>query len=292
MHSGIRHLQIHDPAQGASFPCIVQYPTLSASAGTRIGPYDFDATIDAPMAPASSVASARLPVCLISHGGGGSHLLYRTIGTCLARHGYIVASPEHPGDNRNDRSLSNTDAAAVLRPRQVSLTLDAIFAEPFFQAADASRVGMVGHSMGGYTALALVGGHPWSRAGRQLPVAADSRIRAAVLLAPATDWYRAPGALGDVHTPLLAIAAEHDTITPPAGIGQALALSGLPQSTPVESTVVPGAGHFSFLAPFPASMRRPGFAPASDPEGFDREQFHRELPLLIHDFLTRTLNAG
>ena len=285
MNSGIRTLHIHDPERGASSPCVIQYPTLAAVVPTSIGPYVFDATTDAPIAP------GRFPVCVVSHGGGGSHLLYRSIAGHLAAHGFIVVSPEHAGDNRNDRSLSNTDAAAIARPGQTSRALDAVLEDAFFNAAaDADRIAMLGHSMGGYTALALVGGHPWSRSGAALPVVADARIRAAVLLAPATDWFMAPGALDDVHVPLLALAGEHDPITPAESIRKVL--SHLPASTPLEFSVVAGAGHFSFLTPFPAALQRPNFPPSQDPPGFDREQFHRELPEIIRAFLARTLGTS
>ena len=285
MHSGIRHLQIFDSRQSATFPAIVQYPTLTPPAGTQLGPYHFDATLAAPL------AEGRFPVCLVSHGGGGSHLLYRTLCTHLAQNGFIVVCLEHLGDNRNDRSLADTDQAAEHRPRHVSLALDAVLSDAIFRAgADAARIGIIGHSMGGYTALALVGGQPWSRSRQRLSVTPDARIRAGVLLAPATDWFLAPGALAQVATPLLAMVGGRDAITPPERVQRVL--SQLPPGTPLEWEVIPNAGHFSFLSPFPAPLRRPDFPPALDPAGFDREQFHRELPRRLHDFLAPALRRS
>ena len=274
LYSGVRHLVIEDRQCATSFPAVVQYPTTTAATGTQIGPYRFEATLDAPLAAGS------FSVCVLSHGGGGSHLLYRTIATHLARNGHIVVAPEHPGDNRNDRSRSNTDEAAVQRPRHASLALDAVLSSTVFRAsADGTRVCAIGHSMGGYTVLALVGGHPWSRTGQAMEVAADARVRAAVLLAPSTGWFAAPGALADVTVPLLVVTGELDAITPTRRV--ASALSGLPRSTPLRSHEVEGAGHYSFLSPFPPAMRRPDFPPAVDPSGFDRERFHVELGSMI-----------
>jgi len=260
VNSGIRQIAVRDSEGAAPFPAVVQYPTLEPSAGTTIGPYRFDATPDAPPAPGS------FPICVISHGSGGSHLLYRSIGTHLAASGYVVVSPEHPGDNRNDRSQSNTDRAALDRPRHASCAIDAVLADALLgPAADASRVCALGHSMGGYTALALVGGRPWSRSGRPIPTRADPRVRAAVLLAPSTDWFRAARSLADVSVPLLVLAGERDPVTPPEAIRRALA--GLPAGAPVTLDVVPGAGHYAFLTPFPTQMRRPDFPPSTTPTG-------------------------
>jgi predicted dienelactone hydrolase len=280
MNSGIRHLKIRDSEGAAVFPAIVQYPTEKASDGTTIGPYHFSATLDAP------IAEGQFPVCAISHGGGGSHLLYRSIATYLAANGFIVISLEHPHDNRNDRSETNTDLAAVNRPWHVSLALDAVLTDSFFSAAaDASRICAIGHSMGGYTALVLAGAQAWSRSGKSISTRVDPRIQGAVLLAPATDWFLAPTSLDNVRIPLLVIAAELDHVTPPSQIQQVL--TRVPKSTSVTFEVVPSAGHYSFLTPFPAKMCRADFPPSMDPQGFDRENFHRELPRKIHEFLAR-----
>lgn len=282
VHAGLRQLPIRDPAGGPDFPAVVEYPTAQAPTGTMVGPYHFDATADAPP------AIGRCPVCVISHGGGGSHLLYRSIATGLATAGFVVVSPEHPGDNRNDRAHTGTDRAALARPRHASLAIDAVVADPVLGAiADATRACVVGHSMGGYTALALAGGRPWSRTGRPIGTIADARVRAAVLLAPSTDWFLGPASLAAVAVPLLVLAAEHDEVTPPGAIRRALA--GLPAGVPVTFEVVPGAGHFAFLTPFPPQLRRADFAPSTDPAGFDREAFHAVLPDRISRFLTAAL---
>lgn len=250
----------------------------------EIGPYHFDAT------PNARPASGSFPLCVISHGGGGSHLLYRSISTWLAAKGFVVVSPEHPGDNRNDRSTSDTDQAAVDRPRHASRAIDAVLGDPLLgEVVDPMRIAALGHSMGGYTALALVGGQPWSRSGQPIPTTSDSRIRAAVLLAPSTDWFLAPAALSSVSVPLLVVAGEHDEITPAGRIQQAMA--GLRPETPIILEVIAGAGHFSFLTPFPAHMCRADFPPSIDPAGFDRDAFHRELPRRIEEFLTGALGA-
>lgn len=282
MNSGFQHLQIPDPVFGGTFPAIVQYPTAAPATGVTIGPFSWEATLDA--AP----AAGRFPVCVISHGAGGSHLLYRGIATHLARAGWIVVCPEAPRDNRNDRSLAYTDESVANRCRQLTATLDVILAhESFGASADPQRGGLVGHSLGGCAALALAGGQPWSRKRTPIPVQPDPRFRAAVLMAPATGFYRGPGALEKVSGTFLVLTGEKDDVTPSEEIRQDL--RGLPPSVACELIVVRGAGHYSFLSPFPDAMRSPDFPPGQDPEGFNREQFHAELPGIIESFLTRVL---
>ena len=282
MNSGFAPLQIPDPVFGGTFPAIVQYPTPAAAEGVTVGPFTWEATLNAAPAP------GRFPVCVISHGAGGSHLLYRSIATHLARAGWLVVCPEAPKDNRNDNSLSYTDEAVTNRCIHLAKTLDALLAhERFGAAADAQRIGIVGHSLGGCAALALAGGQPWSRNRTPIPVRPDPRFRAAVLMTPASAYYRGPGALEKVSGRFLVLTGEKDDVTPSEDIRQDLRT--LPPTASSEFVVVRGAGHYSFVSPFPAFMRSPDFAPGQDPEGFNREQFHTELPGIIESFLAKSL---
>lgn len=276
--AGLLTLAIADHELGLEFPAIVCYPTDAPGSPTAIGPYTFDATRDAP------VARGAHALAVVSHGGGGSHLLYRSIATHLASHGWIVVCIEHPNDNRNDRSLVDTDTAAERRARHASLALDAILVHPLLGShVNAKRIAAIGHSMGGLTALCLVGGQPWSRSRVRLDVQHDARVRAAVLLAPASDWFMGPDSLVAVRAPLLVYVAEHDPVTPPARVRAVL--EQLPASTSCEIRDVPNGGHFAFLSPFPETLRRPDFPPSQDPPGFDRIAFHESLPAEIRTWL-------
>jgi predicted dienelactone hydrolase len=276
MYAGSRQIRVEDEAKGLSFPVLVLYPTEVPSAPTLLGPYSFDVSPDAP------VAEGRFPLIVVSHGNGGSHLLYRTVTIHLARNGYVVAHLEHPGNNRNDNSLEGTYENLVRRPRHIRLTIDAISQE-FGAHVQSENVAVMGHSMGGYAALAIAGGIPWSKDGQRVKVVPDPRVRALVLLAPGTAFFYPENSLRDVSVPILMLTAEHDPVTPR---WQAeLLMDRVPDRDQVTWREIENAGHFSFLSPFPPHMRNPGFLPSTDPAGFDREKLHERLPEEILYFL-------
>ncbi|MET0265376.1 MAG: alpha/beta hydrolase, partial [Duganella sp.] len=119
-----------------------------------------------------------------------------------------------------------------------------------------------------------------------VPVTPDARVRALVLLAPATGWY-IPGALAEVRLPILMVTGDQDVNTPS---GHALnVLVGVGEPSLVEHKVYAGAGHFSFMSKFPPEMTKPEFHPSQDPPGFDRSDIQQELFAQITGFLHRTL---
>jgi predicted dienelactone hydrolase len=266
-----------DPA-AAPFTALLHYPCEQPSSPTAFGPYELNVSVDAPP------ARGRFPLVLISHGSGGSPLLYRSLSLRLARSGYLVALPRHPGDSLGDNDLAQSVDTLRNRPAQLIALLDALLGDPTFGACLADEpVTAVGHSMGGYTALSVAGGQPWTRAREPLVVAHDARIGALVLLAPACGPFLAPGALAAITAPVLALTAEHDTLTPDSEIRAALA--GIPDQRQVTIQMVSNAGHFSFLDPFPKTRHSPQFEPALDPSGFDRERFHQGFPDLVREWI-------
>ena len=281
---GIRTLRVIDEPKDVAFPVVVMYPTRVPSAPVTFGPYPMEAALDAPIDEGS------FPLVVISHGSGGYPLLYRTIGAYLARHGYVVALPEHPGNNRDDNALNGTVENLVNRPRHIRLTIDAVSAEAHFKnRVQPDTTAVIGHSMGGYTALAVAGGRPWTEKGEKVAVEPDGRVKALVLLAPATAWFMPEDALSKVNIPILLLVAEHDPFTP-RWQGE-LVLDGVPDRSRVTYRVIENAGHFSFLSPFPRAMRSTKFPPSVDPEGFDREKFHVELNAEVLAFLDRALRG-
>ena len=148
--AGYRQVELSD-ASGGPLPLVLLYPTRAAEQPVALGPYRLE------LAPGAAPAIGAFPLVLVSHGSGGSPLVYRTLARRLAREGMVVALPEHPGNNRNDNSQADTLANFVNRPDHIRRTIDYCLTE-FAACLRPGAVAVIGHSLGGYTALALAGG--------------------------------------------------------------------------------------------------------------------------------------
>jgi predicted dienelactone hydrolase len=81
----------------------------------------------------------------------------------LVQDGFVVAMPEHRGDNYKDHSTPGPESWRR-RPEEVTRAIDAVGQDPRFKPLlRLDKVGMYGMSAGGHTALSLAGGR-WSPA--------------------------------------------------------------------------------------------------------------------------------
>ncbi len=272
-------------------PVLAMYPARGAGTPVPFGPYTLHVAVD------GTPVEGTFPLVVISHGSGGSPLTHRLLAAHLARAGFVVLLPEHPGNNRRDNSLAGTATVLAARPRHVSAAIDRAQTNTMLgPRLQGGGVALIGHSLGGYTGLALAGGRPTALPGEFTPgadpavaVVPDPRIRALVLLAPATAWFMRTGALSDVRVPILMLTAEHDAQTPAGHAG--IVIDGLPRPTALSHRVVPNAGHYSFLSEFPPSMCGTAFPPSQDPAGFDRAQFLAGMYEEVEIFLRQTIRA-
>ena len=86
-------------------PVTVFYPSSGAAAPVKRGPFEFSlAWQGAPVR-----GNGRLIV--MSHGSGGSPWVHADLARTLVERGFVVAMPEHRGDNYNDHS---TDRKSVV----------------------------------------------------------------------------------------------------------------------------------------------------------------------------------
>jgi predicted dienelactone hydrolase len=210
----------------------------------------------------------------------------------------VVGVPEHPFNNRNDNSRAESLQLLADRPRHLQVVADWFFQGHLALHLQPQRYAVIGHSLGAYTALAAAGGLPTSlphespdRQAYCIAVSADARVRSLVLLAPATPWFRLPGALSNVRVPILMVASYHDFQVPYFYLCQ-LVLDGVPDRSQVDYRLVEQAAHYSFLSPWPDALKSPAVPPSQDPPGFDRPAFLAGLYVDISTFLERQLQAG
>jgi predicted dienelactone hydrolase len=320
---GYRTIAVQDPLTGESFPVALWYPTSAAPAPffvtgalslcrlpailCRWIAYEMPVAQDAP------VAAGHFGMIVVSHGAGGIALLHRDLAMALASQGYAVVAPTHPRGKGNDVSGVGV---WVGRPKQVSRVIDAVLEdETLGSHIERERIGVVGHSNGSYTALAVAGAQPNTSAVathchehpddakfcgyggaaareadgeiRHVPGLRDPRVRSIVLMAPNAARFT-DDALAKVAVPVLVYAAEKDDLTRVQYHAERLART-VPRA---ECVVVKGAGHFSFIASFPAALKIVAGEGARDPDGFDRDAFHEVMNREIVAFFDRTLRPG
>jgi len=139
-------------------PVTLFYPTRDAERAQQRG--RFTLTLAQDGAPARG--NGRLVV--ISHGSGGSPWVHSDLARSLVEAGFVVAMPQHHGDNYKDHGNPGPDSWSI-RPAEVSRAIDAVGRDArFTPLLELDKVGVYGMSAGGHTALSLAGG-VWSPAG-------------------------------------------------------------------------------------------------------------------------------
>jgi pimeloyl-ACP methyl ester carboxylesterase len=204
-------------------------------------------------------------VVLFSVGAGGNPERHLPLLTTLADYGCSVVAPHF----ERLVSLIPTESDLLLRARRLRLALDYVM-RPGLPVAG------VGHSIGATMLLALSGAQAWTRAGQCVSVTPDKRFDRLVLLAPATDFFRVPGALDGVRLPILALAGTEDDITPPAQVE--FLNDAIEAPATVEVYIVEGAGHFTFMNDPPPQ--------ATDPLP-NRDAFLADLAGTVCRFITK-----
>lgn len=163
------------------------------------------------------------PLILFSHGDGGCSIQSVFMTEQLARAGYVVIAPDYEEDagcsadgspaTPNNANPAFTDPTAwnsmtaLYRYFDSENALNGILSDStFLRSIDSRSIGAIGHSLGGYTVLAMLGG--WSNW-------KDSRIKAGLLLSPWNQPFQQANTLGAVAMPTMYQGGTQDLgITP------------------------------------------------------------------------------
>jgi dienelactone hydrolase len=228
---GVRAIVAEDKERSRTFPIEIWYPAAPRHLGQDLVPETQDVSAAPPrnepraqMAVRDAAANpGRYPLIVYSHHSGGNRRSATFLSTHLSSHGYVVAALDHSeavasdlkpreGESAEARA-ARAEAMIASRVPDVRFLLDRMFSAMWDSEAslDPTQIGIVGHSFGGWTALAAPEVEP--------------RIQALVALAPAGASNPRPGILRATLTfrwgrdvPAMYLVAENDVPLPLSGM--------------------------------------------------------------------------
>ncbi len=191
----------------------------------------------------------KIPVVIVSHGLASRPEDFGQLATALASNGFLVALPQHPGsDLKQAKALLEGSSKEVFelqefidRPKDISFVIDELERRnkrEYQGRLNLQQVGVIGHSFGGYTALALAGAQidfeslkeDCSRFNylnlslllqcgalnlpRQTYQLADPRVAAIIAKNPLDSGIFGKGGLQKVSLPTFLMAGSYDLVTP------------------------------------------------------------------------------
>jgi len=188
----------------------------------------------------AEIADGNFPLLIFSHGNGGMRSQSTFWCDHMASHGYIVAAVDH---TRNacatsykgqviPYDLEGRGQAAIDRPKDVSFLIDQLIAmnndatSIFHGKVDHERIGVAGHSFGGFTAMAAL--------------TIDSRIDAIAPMAAVVPEFSSSSS----RPLLLFIATEDDTIDEKGNRGARSYFEAT--DAPKYLVEMKNAGHYSY----------------------------------------------
>ena len=278
---------------------------------------------DAKIAP----VPAQFPLILLSHGTGASALMMAWLGADLAAHGYITAAVNHPGNNGTEPYTPQGFTFWWERARDLSVVADKMLADiTFGSRIDTQRIGAAGFSLGGFTVIEIAGGigvlsnyesfckspradgmcvdpteFPGLLAkGEELEKSdpdfrtaleearhshRDPRIRAIFAMAPALGPAFQPESLEKISIPVEIVAGADDSVVPVATSASFFAKE-IPRA---KLTLLPGVGHYTFLATCGELGHRVRPDLCNDSSGVDRDAVHAKTAAMAVQFFDANL---
>jgi predicted dienelactone hydrolase len=257
------------------------------------------------------------PLVMFSHGRGSNALTYAWFAQYLAARGFIVAGLDHYRANSYDATIAYLANKLWQRPRDISHAITFLLQHEIFgPVVDRERIGVAGHSQGGFTALWLGGAQVnadkylafqtrWkdnrmvpAHLRRDLPLDAkpaldvrDPRIKAAFAMAPGViqAFGMDEAGLSRMAIPAFLIVGARDTQTPP-GPNAEFAARHIPDAA---LEILPGLVDHEIFVNECNDEGRDEFPEACiDAAGVDRAALHRTIGEAAVKFFGKTLKVG
>jgi len=259
---GVKTFEFVDSARNRKLTIECWYPARESYLGKDLDKQTQDQFLLMPSFPKMRQSAVRdaeptegfYPLVIFSHGLAGHRRQTTHFCTHLASRGYMVASPDHVGNTMPDilqlamqLQKKGNDIPDVIkalmdsakdRPLDAVFTIDSILAGEMGANVDQDRIGIAGHSFGGWTTLQTVGREP--------------RIKAALPLAPAggkskgnppSNMFSSILSLEwDREVPVLFLAADLDSLLPLDGMKELFSRTPRPK----DMVILQNADHFHF----------------------------------------------
>ncbi len=214
-------LELDDGSRSRPLVADVWYPADADAVGDP-SIYQFIPGIEfaseSALAEVPVAADGPYPLVIYSHGSGGLRYVASFFTELLASHGFVVASVDHVGNTAVELVAGgdvDRDQIAYDRVLDVEFLIDQMLAASsageglLSGSVDPERIGVSGHSFGGFTAFAAVGGYTNDLG----TVPGDDRIDAVVAMAPASEL-NSTDELEAVDVPTLLVSGTRDETTP------------------------------------------------------------------------------
>ncbi len=152
---GMQKISVVSPTRDRALAVTVWYPSKGDGKTGSAGEHPiFEGSTTSQNA---TIEAGPFPLVLVSHGSGSRADGMAWIAAELAKAGFIVAGPNHPGTTSGDSTPEATPKIWE-RTQDISEVITALSADPRFKASvDKTRIGVLGFSLGGSTAIELAG---------------------------------------------------------------------------------------------------------------------------------------
>lgn len=152
---GVEEVRIHSEARNEDLTVLIWYPAGLGGEPVAIGENRvFSGEAAFAKAPR---AEGDHPLVLLSHGSGARVERMAWIATALAKEGFVVAGPNHPGTTSGDSTPEDTPKLWQ-RTDDLATVLDWLLRDPDWrEVINPDRIGSLGFSLGGAAVLRSVG---------------------------------------------------------------------------------------------------------------------------------------